>query len=106
MIREAPVNMSVKAGSIAAFRCVAVGDPTPHITWRINGDKVTSGNTRFVIATTMFFHVAHQSIVVVHDDGKALAVLTVFVKRTLMKLQRWIFRDQIDYAIYGKFVPN
>ena len=105
MIREAPVNMSVKAGSIAAFRCVAVGDPTPHITWRINGDKVTSGNTRFVIASIRHHHVFLQQRIVVHD-GKALAVLTVFVKRTLMKLQRWIFRDQIDYALYGKFVPN
>ena len=54
--------------------------------------------------TTMFFYAAQQRIVV--HDGKAIAVLTVFVKRTLMKLQRWIFRDQIDYALYGKFVPN
>ena len=54
---------------------------------------------------TTTFHYAAQQRIVVHD-GKALAVLTVFVKRTLMKLQRWIFRDQIDYALYGKFVPN
>ena len=42
MIREAPQNMSVKAGGIAAFRCIASGDPTPHITWRKNGNKIPS----------------------------------------------------------------
>ena len=42
IIREAPQNMSVKAGGIAAFRCIASGDPTPHITWRKNGNKIPS----------------------------------------------------------------
>ena len=42
VIREAPQNMSVKAGGIAAFRCIASGDPIPHITWRKNGNKIPS----------------------------------------------------------------
>ena len=72
MIREAPVNMSVKAGSIAAFRCVAVGDPTPHITWRINGDKVTSGNTRWVVVFLRIILFCNVTLRV--NTKKALAV--------------------------------
>lgn len=48
MIREAPQNMSVKAGGTAAFRCVATGDPTPHITWRQNGNKIVD-NSRYIV---------------------------------------------------------
>ena len=50
VIREAPQNMSVKAGGIAAFRCIATGDPTPHITWRKNGNKIPSlsSSSRYV----------------------------------------------------------
>ena len=34
VIKEAPQSQRVKAGGIAAFVCIATGDPTPHITWR------------------------------------------------------------------------
>ena len=34
VIKEAPMSQRVKAGGIAAFVCIATGDPTPHITWR------------------------------------------------------------------------
>ena len=49
MIRENPQNMSVKAGGIAAFRCVATGDPTPHITWRRDGNKIEDHSSRYII---------------------------------------------------------
>lgn len=54
VIREAPQNMSVKAGGIAAFRCIATGDPTPHITWRKNGNKIPSlsSSSRYVLLQT------------------------------------------------------
>ena len=34
MIKEAPMSQKVKAGGIAAFICIATGDPLPNITWR------------------------------------------------------------------------
>ena len=34
VIKEAPMSQKVKAGGIAAFICIATGDPTPTITWR------------------------------------------------------------------------
>ncbi len=46
---ERPTDVRVKAGRIAAFRCVAAGDPTPVITWRRNGNRVTEGQSRLQI---------------------------------------------------------
>ena len=46
VITETPSDQRVKAGGIAAFRCVARGDPTPHITWRKNGNKVGVSQSR------------------------------------------------------------
>ena len=34
VIKEAPMSQKVKAGGIAAFICIATGDPLPNITWR------------------------------------------------------------------------
>ncbi len=49
MIVEAPQDQRVKAGGIAAFRCVAEGDPTPHIVWRKNGNKIPHSQSRYLI---------------------------------------------------------
>ena len=48
VIREAPKDQIVRAGGIAAFLCVATGDPTPHITWRKNGNKISLTTSRLV----------------------------------------------------------
>ena len=46
VIREPPRDQIVRAGGIAAFLCVATGDPTPHITWRKNGNKISQSTSR------------------------------------------------------------
>jgi receptor-type tyrosine-protein phosphatase F len=49
VIKEAPTSQKVKAGGIVAFTCIATGDPTPHITWRKNGNTVTYATSRYQI---------------------------------------------------------
>jgi receptor-type tyrosine-protein phosphatase F len=49
VIVEAPVDQRVRSGGIAAFTCVAQGDPTPHITWRRNGNKIAYSQSRYLI---------------------------------------------------------
>jgi len=42
-IIEPPRDVSVRNGGIAAFYCRAHGEPTPQLSWRRNGRKVTLG---------------------------------------------------------------
>lgn len=44
-----PRNQQVKAGRIAAFYCAARGDPSPVITWRKNGKKVSNTQSRYLV---------------------------------------------------------
>ena len=48
MITDAPVDQRVKSGGIAAFRCLASGDPRPHISWRKNGNRISDTQQRSV----------------------------------------------------------
>ena len=47
VIREAPREQIVRAGGTAAFLCITTGDPTPHITWRKNGNKISLSTSRY-----------------------------------------------------------
>ena len=49
VIREAPREQIVRAGGTAAFLCITTGDPTPHITWRKNGNKISLSTSRYQI---------------------------------------------------------
>ncbi|XP_059098877.1 tyrosine-protein phosphatase Lar-like isoform X3 [Tigriopus californicus] len=49
VISEVPQRQRVRAGGIAALQCMATGDPTPHITWRKNGNKIPSTVLRYSI---------------------------------------------------------
>ncbi len=40
-IVERPKDVAVRSGGIAAFYCRARGEPTPQLSWRKNGRKVT-----------------------------------------------------------------
>ena len=47
VIVEAPSPVRARAGGIAAFTCVASGDPTPHITWKRNGNRIQQSQARW-----------------------------------------------------------
>lgn len=49
IITESPNDIYVKAGGIAALRCVATGDPTPTISWLRNGHRLEDGQSRIQI---------------------------------------------------------
>ncbi|XP_063235458.1 tyrosine-protein phosphatase Lar isoform X2 [Bacillus rossius redtenbacheri] len=44
-----PRDQQVKAGGIAAFYCVARGDPPPALQWRKNGKRVSGTQSRYLV---------------------------------------------------------
>jgi hypothetical protein len=46
---QAPKDQRVKAGGNATFRCLASGEPKPHITWRNNGNNISEAQKRYLI---------------------------------------------------------
>ncbi|XP_049808964.1 tyrosine-protein phosphatase Lar [Schistocerca nitens] len=48
-ITQRPRDLTVKAGGVAAFVCGARGDPTPSITWRKNGKRMSNTQSRYLL---------------------------------------------------------
>ncbi|KZS09310.1 Tyrosine-protein phosphatase Lar [Daphnia magna] len=48
-IVERPKDVAVRSGGIAAFYCRARGEPTPQLSWRKNGRKVSPQSPRYLV---------------------------------------------------------
>ncbi|XP_047103802.1 Down syndrome cell adhesion molecule-like protein Dscam2 [Schistocerca piceifrons] len=67
------INQTVQPGPAVSLKCIATGNPTPHITWRLDGFQLPQSD-RFVIGQYVTLHgdvISHVNIsnVAVEDGG-------------------------------------
>ncbi|BES91298.1 Down syndrome cell adhesion [Nesidiocoris tenuis] len=67
------IQQTVQPGPAMSLKCIATGNPTPHITWTLDGFALPSNNERFVIGQYVTIHgdvISHVNISNVHvEDG-------------------------------------
>ena len=68
-------NCSVKEGKVASFSCRVIGEPTPELTWQLNGEPLTIEG-RYTVVERDGLQLLQVHNVVTSDTGKYMAIAT------------------------------